>query len=150
MKSSKRVVLSTIALLFTSGLSACSSPMKSGGLRAADYAAHEPHDKWRHPPVGWRPHTEVLVEPPASPFVIVGTVEVRTSRPVAMSDLIDELRSVARRSLHADAIMPPREKKKEDGDVSSSANPLRRYYVFDDGKAQILEAEALRFTTANP
>lgn len=146
MYSVKVVLHSLLFLLLASSISGCSSHMISGAVRSADYERHDQYDKWRHRVPNYWPHTDVYTETPQSPFVVVGTVEVRTSRPVVMSKLIEELRSVGRRALHADAVMPARQKKRDDGDATSSANPLRRFYVFDDGKTQILEAEAIRFT----
>jgi len=131
-----------MALLAISALVGCGSGMTSGTIRSADFG------QWRSNGDIWkcgnsRPPALLLTEKPREPYVVAGTIEVRTSRVKSAEDLRAELLRRAE-SLDADAVIPPSTPASK---VHSSLNPLQRYYVFEDGRTQILEAAAIRFPT---
>jgi len=83
----------------------------------------------------------VLPATPDRPFVVVGTVKLRTSRVTDAKQLRRELSFAAVR-LDADAVIPP---STPGAEVQASDDALRPFYLSDDGRSQVLEARAIRF-----
>lgn len=87
---------------------------------------------------------EVLLEAPAEPYFVQGAIEIRTSRPWDVQELVNSLSELAA-LLDADAVIPPGPDLPRVLKFSSS-NPYRAYYVFDEGDGVVLEGQAIRFT----
>lgn len=85
---------------------------------------------------------EVLSREPQEKYFVVATVEVRTSRVKSASKLVDAIED-ASSGLYADAVIPPSTRPQTS--ISGSVNPLRPYYVFDDGRTQVLEGRVIRY-----
>jgi len=90
----------------------------------------------------------VATHEPRQPYDVIGTVEVRTSRPKSAEVLREKLVACAERLL-PDAILPPTARA-PDPRFATSTNQLRPFYVFDDGRTQVLEARAIRVRTTAP
>jgi len=123
----------------------CGSGMISGVTRSADF------QKYRHKQAMWiwEPDVKVKVlqQPPRKLYAVVGTIEIRTSRPKTSAELRSELRANAE-LLEADAVIPPTPSQREEVVTRARLNPLQPFYVFDDGRTQILEAQAIRFASS--
>ncbi|HEX5659045.1 MAG TPA: hypothetical protein VFX59_17745 [Polyangiales bacterium] len=124
-----------IPLAIAAALPACGSGMTGGVLRARDYGKYLDTRNCFY-------GMEFFHRPPTREHAVVGTVELRTSRVKNATELQDELESLAR-ELYADALVAPAATPKTS--VEGSVNPLRPFYVFDDGRTQILEARAIRY-----
>jgi hypothetical protein len=96
---------------------------------------------WNDPGLG---KIQVLQKPPRKLYAVVGTIEIRTSRPKTSVELGTELRECAE-LLEADAVIPPTPSQAQEVVTRGRLNPLQPFYVFDDGRTQILEAMAIRF-----
>lgn len=117
-------------------LVACGSGMTSAAIRGPEYATWS-KTSWS---CAW-PLPALLAKEPREPHVVVGSIEVRTSRVKNAADLRAELLRRGQ-ELDADALVPP---SKPAATVHSALNPVQPYYVHDDGRTQILEAAAIRF-----
>jgi len=87
----------------------------------------------------------VIPEEPSEEYVVIGLIEVRTTRPKPINVLRDELIEQGTR-LCADAVIPAKHDETRQKLVAAGAGPYRAFYVFDDGNAQVLEARGIRFT----
>lgn len=91
----------------------------------------------------------VLLEAPQEPYAVQGIVQIRTSRPWSVPELVRNL-SLAARKLHADAVIPPNPDLPRNVEHGSqkygSKNPYFAYYIFDEGDGVVLEGQAIRFT----
>jgi len=118
---------------------ACGSGISAGGVHSADY------EKYLLPPHGapYRRRPDVLLAAPKQPYVVVGLIEVRTSRPKAVDVLVGELKEQGF-ALQADAVIPGGRAATADS-IAAGAGAYRPYYVFDDGSHQVLEALAIRY-----
>jgi hypothetical protein len=130
---SSELLVTTFAIAAT--LSACGSGMTSGVLRGRDY------DKYLEERTCFE-QVEFFKRPPPREHAVVGTIELRTSRIKSMDALQEELEMLATQ-LKADALVAPESAARTA--VEGSVNPLRPFYVFDDGRTQILEARAIRY-----
>ncbi|MEY4512043.1 MAG: hypothetical protein RLZZ450_4165 [Pseudomonadota bacterium] len=87
---------------------------------------------------------QLLKKPPSEPYAVVGTIDIRTLRPKPAAQLMDELRENAER-LDADAVLPPPPSHRREVAAAGSLSPVQPFVVFDDGRSQTLEAEAIRY-----
>jgi hypothetical protein len=135
----KRSLFFSMILVASALLCACGSGITSGFVRTGDY------DKYRVMPNGsaWRGPPRIYPAPPHRPYVVVGLIEVRSSRPKPFDVLLQEL-SNRGEELNADAIIPG-ERPRTAETIAAGAGSFRAYYVFDDGRSQVLEARAIRF-----
>ena len=123
---------STAVIASGLALSGCGNGMASAVVKS-------PHYSYRL----FRPTPEVLLEKPTKPFTVVGTIQVRTSRPKTAPDLVEELKAKGI-ELGADAIIPPDPEYARNVKFESM-NPYRAYYVFDDGRISVVEGKGIRF-----
>lgn len=127
--------------------SACGSGVRVGVVRTADVNRFDV-DRTRHQAgCAWYPRAALLEAAPTRPHAVVGSIEIRTTRPKTARDLEDELMDAAH-DLVADALVPP--EAAPTAVTHSEHNPLRRFYVFDDGRTQVLEAQAILYTKGCP
>lgn len=90
---------------------------------------------------GWEPR--ILLSLPKA-YTVIGSVEVRASRPASRGQLMNRLLDAAR-DLDADAVAPPASAAIVDvSALAQSSNPYKPYFVSDDGTQQLLEARAIR------
>lgn len=117
----------------------CSSGIISGTVPNAAYA--RPEHCAVLGPCRCRDRGLILLAPPKQSHVVVGLIEVRTTRPKAVDVLLEEL-SDEGQMLCADVIPSARSK---DAVVAAGAGPYRPFYVHDDGRTQVLEAQAIQY-----
>jgi hypothetical protein len=111
------------------------------GLRVATVAyPHEPVSA----EVDRRNTPKVFTGVPQAKHEIIGAIELRSSRPATMAKLVNKLVAAAQ-EMGADAIMPPVKSTGAAAQSGQHANPFRAYYVQDDGREQLLEANLVRF-----
>lgn len=129
----KRILLyATVALLSLAQLG-CVSHYRVSSVKSPEWSYR----------ISYPPTPKVLLAAPTTPYVVIGTIEVRASRSATTDDLGNALVSEARK-LDADAVIPP------SPDVPralkfESINPYRVYYTFDDGATAVLQGKAIRF-----
>jgi len=131
----KRILLYATVALFSLAQLGCVQHYRVSSVKSPDYSF-----RLRTP---FSPLRKVLLEAPTTPYVVMGTIEVRASRSATVDDLVNALLSEGDK-LGADAVIPP------SPDVPrtlkfESINPYRVYYIFDDGTTAVLQGQAIRF-----
>jgi hypothetical protein len=132
--------------MLTAG-AACGSSIRTGVVPTPGIETFEARGKRHDAKCDWSTPVAFLEGAPQRAHVVVGTVEVRTTRPRTTEDLKAALIGAAR-SLDADALVPPA--------VASSAlshtehDPLRQFYAFDDGRRQVVGAQGIMYTDGCP
>jgi hypothetical protein len=142
MSTNHRVRLGLVTIASTLLLlAACGSGIAASTVPSQDFKKYR-RSYWVRQEA---PAPDILYEPPREPFAVVGWIEVRTSRPKSMDALSDALIEQAM-ELEADAVIPAHGRASSPGQDGS--NPFRRYYTMDDGRVQVLSAQAVRFQRA--
>ncbi len=119
----------------------CSSGIVSGVVRTTNYAP--PHCNPAYPQfVCCATQARVLTAPSQPSYAVVGLIEVRTTRPKAVDVLLAELKDQGQ-ELCADAVIPGT--RHNSANVAAGAGEFRPFYVHDDGRTQVLEAQAIRY-----
>ena len=129
----KRILLYATVALFALAQLGCVSHYRASSVKSPDYS-------WRG---GYPTTPKVLLEAPTTPYVVIGTIEVRASRSATNDGLVNALVEEAGQ-LSSDAVIPP------SPDVPRtlkfpSISPYRVYYIFDDGATTILQGQAIRY-----
>lgn len=101
------------------------------------------HVRTTHPASNlWTPR--VFTGRPALRHEIIGSIELRTTRPATVARLFAHFVDAAR-AMHADAIIPPKGVPARSKLAEHAANPFAAYYLRDEAQGQLLEAVAIRF-----
>lgn len=140
MRSLEKLALVVVCV----ALASCGSGMTSGVIRSPDFQKYRPD---RHSPATPADRIELLTKTPNSAHAVVGTIEIRTSRPKSAEELLAELRRNGRR-LEADAVVPPPLEQPRRVAAGARLSPVYPFFVFDDGRTQVIEAQAIRFPPA--
>ncbi|MFM2420515.1 MAG: hypothetical protein RL385_5238 [Pseudomonadota bacterium] len=136
------VVLSMVA-----AGAACGSSIRTGVVPTPGIETFEARGKRHDAKCDWSTPVAFLERPPQRAHVVVGTVEVRTTRPRTAEALKEALIGAAR-SLDADALVPPA--VASNGLSNAEHNPLRPFYAFDDGRTKVVEAQGIMYTDGCP
>ena len=131
----KRILLYATVALFSLAQLGCVQHYRASSVKSPDYSY-----RMAGP---FTPSPKVLLEAPSTPYLVIGTIEVRASRSASADELVNALLSEGW-NLVADAVIPP------SPDIPrtlkfQSINPYRVYYTFDDGATAILQGQAIRY-----